>query len=151
VHKPFGPDRVVTGPDGRRWELYVSKVVLPEWAGGSSPLEDPLLIPGPPMLLQIPIMFLGFLWSAVVSPLLRFLFLYPVALTKGIHSRAARIEAICFQSEFGIETRTWTTTADQAKSVLATIASGLEEGETAQPAGAVYAGSTTDGPDKYWT
>jgi hypothetical protein len=151
VHKPFGPDRVVTDPAGRRWELYMSKVVPPEWSGGYDSMEDPFPLPGFAGLAQIPFVLVATLWSAVISPLLRFLFLYPVALTKGIRSRSARIEAICFSSEFGIETRTWTTTADQAKSVLATIATGLEEGQVAQPAGAVYSGSRVEGPGNYWT
>ena len=84
-------------------------------------------------------MLLGFLWSSVLSPLLRFVLLYPYALLKGRRSRAARVEAICY-SYCGRRTmtHTWTTTADQADSVLGTVALALEDGKIAAPVGAVY-------------
>jgi hypothetical protein len=141
---PFRAVRKVTDPAGTEWELYVSRYVLPEWRQGDynswvdeGPIETPQF--APLMLMQVPFMLLGFLWSAVISPLLRFVFLFPYAFVKGRRSRTARIEAICFGVE--PETRVWTTTLDQLDSVLDTVALGLEEGRVAQPRGAVYTGS----------
>ncbi|HEY4347292.1 MAG TPA: hypothetical protein VGM80_06850 [Gaiellaceae bacterium] len=140
---PFRPVRKVKDPDGREWELYVTKTVLPEWKEGSSDGDafDALGPAAAPLwILVIPLMLLGVIWSAILSPLLRFVCLYPFALIKGRRSRAARVEAVCFSSAYGIETRRWTTTADQADSVLATIAIAIEEGRPPQLVGAVYQG-----------
>jgi len=134
---PFKPVCTVTDPGGRQWELYLTKTVVPEWREGgyNSLLDDPEPMLG---ILNIPLMLIGFAWSSILSPVLRFLFLYPFALVKGRRSRAARIEAICFSAGEGTLTHTWTTTADQAESVLHTVALALEEGRIAQPVGAVY-------------
>jgi hypothetical protein len=139
--RPFRPARKVTDPQGQEWELYVSRVVLPSWKQGgynglvdnSSPADGELF------LLEIPFALAGFLWSSILLPLTRFLFLTPFAIVRGRRSKAARIEAICLYPE--PETRTWTTTVDQANSVLNQIALGLEEGKVVQPIGAAYSGS----------
>ena len=134
----FKPLRTVTDPSGRQWELYLTKTVLPEWREGgyNSLVDDPEPFLG---ILNLPLMLIGFLWSSVLSPALRFLLLYPYALVKGRRSRAARIEAVCFSSFEPTMTHTWTTTADQAESVLSTVALALEEGRIAEPVGSVYA------------
>jgi hypothetical protein len=135
---PFKPVCTVTDPSGRQWELYLTKTALPEWREGgyNSLVDDPEPFLG---ILNIPLMLIGFLWSSILSPALRFLLLYPYALVKGRRSRAARVEAICFSTWDGTMTHTWTTTADQAESVLHTVALALEEGRIAEPVGAVYA------------
>jgi len=139
----FRPRRTVSDPSGQQWELYVSRVAPPSWSEGegselaSSP---PLSMPGAElMLLTIPFAIVGFLWSSIIVPLARFVFLMPFAVVRGRRSHAARIEAMCFYPE--PETRTWTTTIDQVDSVLEEIAAGLEAGKVVQPAGAVYLGS----------
>jgi hypothetical protein len=134
---PFQPVRTVTDPNGRQWELYLTKTVVPEWSEGgyNSLVDDPQPLLG---ILSLPLMLLGFLWSSILSPLLRFVLLYPYALLKGRRSRAARVEAICYSYSAGTMRHTWTTTADQAGSVLATVAIALEDGKIAAPVGAVY-------------
>lgn len=142
--RPFRPRRRVTDPSGQEWELYVSRVALPQWkegeydgwvGDGASRIEGPLF------LLELPFAVVDFLWSSILVPLLRLLFLAPFAVIKGRRSQAARIEAISFFPSQ--ETRTWTTTLDQVESVVNQIALGLEEGKIVQPIGAVYSGSQT--------
>jgi len=134
----------VTDPSGQEWELYVSRVALPEWKDGAydSWNDDPMPFEGPAFILEIPLMLVGFVWSSILVPLLRLIFLTPFAVVRGRRSHAARIDAICFFPSQ--ETRTWTTTLDQVDSVLNQIALGIEEGKVVQPIGAVYSGSHTD-------
>jgi hypothetical protein len=144
--RPFRPKRKVTDPWGKEWQLFVSRFALPEWkegeyngwidSGPSSRFDGPLF------LLELPVALIDFLWSSILLPLLRILFLMPFAVVKGRRSQAARIEAICFFPSR--ETRTWTTTLDQVDSVVNQIALGIEEGKVVQPIGAVYSGSHTD-------
>jgi hypothetical protein len=134
----------VTDPAGNEWELYVSRIEAPQWKEGNpSGFGDdgPSAFDGPLFLLDIPLAVVGFLWSSIVVPLLRFAVLMPFAVVRGRRSHAARIDAICFYPDR--ETRTWTTTIDQVDSVLDEIAKGLEAGKIPQPAGAVYSGSET--------
>ena len=138
---PFRPARQVTDPQGQEWELYVSRVAPPAWKEGgyNSLVDSPPILPGPLILLDLPLAFLGFLWSSILMPFLRFVLLTPFAVVKGRRSHSARIEAMCFYPE--PETRTWTTTPDQVESVLDEIVLGLQEGKIVQPTGAVYSGS----------
>jgi hypothetical protein len=137
----FRPSRKVRDPAGQEWELYVSRVALPAWreapstALGSPPAGR---IGAPLFVLGLPFAFVGFLWSGVLRPGLRFFVLLPAAAVKGHRSGAVRIEAICFFP--GRESRLWTTTPDQVGSVLEEIARGLAEGRIVQPVGAVYSG-----------
>jgi hypothetical protein len=140
---PFRPRRKVTDPTGQEWELYVCRVELPEWKESyDSWGEDPMPFTGPAALLELPLMLISFLWSSLLVPLLRLVFLTPFAVVKGRRSQAAQIQAICFFPYR--ETRTWTTTLDQVDSVLNQIALGIEVGKVVQPIGAVYSGSHTD-------
>jgi hypothetical protein len=140
----FRPRRKVRDPAGQEWELYVSRVALPNWR------EAPSVSLGAPpsgrigaelFLLGLPFAFAAFLWGGVLRPALRFLVLLPAATIKGHRSGAVRIEAICFFP--GREARLWTTTPDQVGSVLDEIARGLAEGRIVQPVGAVYSGIQT--------
>jgi hypothetical protein len=141
MRRPFRPARKVIDPQGQEWELYVSRVVLPGWKeGGYNGLVDNSSPgDGEAFLLEIPFALVGFLWSSILLPLLRFLCFTPFAIIRGRRSKSARIEAMCLYPE--PETRTWTTTCDQANSVLNQIALGLEEGKVVQPIGAFYSGS----------
>jgi hypothetical protein len=94
-------------------------------------------------LLDLPLALVGFVWSSILMPLLRLVFLTPFAVVKGRRSNTARIQAVSFFAETR-ETRTWTTTLDQVESVLNQVALGLEKGESVQPVGAFFLGSTTD-------
>jgi hypothetical protein len=141
---PFRPRRKVIDPWGSEWELRVSRVVLPVWKEGAyNSFDDASPIDGPAFMLELPIALLGFVWSSILLPMLRFVILTPFAIVRGRRTQAARIEAICW---FPVrETRTWATTLDQAASVLNQIALGIEEGKVVQPIGAVYTGTREDG------
>ena len=138
---PVRAVRTVTDPSGQQWELYVSRVALPAWRQGgyNGWLDDPGPGDGRAFLLELPFALVGFVWSGLVWPALRFLCLFPGAVVKGRRSHAARIEAVSIYPEE--ETRLWTTTTDMVDSVLNQIALGLEEGRVVQPVGAVYSGS----------
>jgi hypothetical protein len=133
----FRPSRTVTGPAGDYWELYVSKTALPRWregAGGDWQASGD----GRFDLLTLPLALPGIIWSVVLSPLLRFLVLLPVAVVRGRRSRAVRVEAV---NNFPVrEVYLWTTTTDLVDNVLEEIATGLKVGRFVQPAGAVYSG-----------
>jgi len=144
MRRPFQPNRKVTDPSGHEWQLFISRVALPEWKEGEGQFDTwvdggpATRLDGPLFLLELPIAFADFVVTSIVVPFLRMLLLTPFAIVKGRRSHAARIEAICFFPS--PETRTWTTTLDQADSVLNQIALGLEEGKIVQPIGAVYSG-----------
>ncbi len=144
MQRPFQPRRKVTDPSGQEWELYISRVALPEWKDGeyNSWGEDPMPFASPAILLELPIMLISFLWSSILAPLLRVVFLTPFAVVRGRRSHAAQIQAICFFPSR--ETRTWTTTLDQVDSIIDEIALGIEAGKVVQPVGAVYSGSQSD-------
>jgi hypothetical protein len=139
--RPFRPARTVTDPQGQQWELYVSRAAVPSWKEGGYDglLDNASPADGAAILFEIPLAIVGFLWSCILLPLLRFLALTRIAILRGRRSKSARIEALCLYPE--AETRTWITTLDQATSVLNQVALGLEEGKVVQPVGAFYAGS----------
>jgi len=147
MRRPFKPVRTVTDPTGETWELYVSRVALPAWKQGgyNSLLDEPAMGGGwgRDSVLELPFALIGFLWSSILVPFLRLLFLTPFAVVKGRRSQSARIQAMCF-SGFDRETRTWTTTIDQVDSVLEEIALGLQQGKVVQPTGAIYSGEQDD-------
>lgn len=141
--RPFRPSRKVVDPQGQEWELYVSRFAVPAWKEGEYNDPDMLGTGGVGTLIEIPFALVGFLWSSILVPLLRFVFVMPFAVIKGRRSKSAWIEAMCFYPE--PETRTWTTTTDQVESVLDEIVRGLQEGKVVQPKGAVYEGSEQPG------
>jgi hypothetical protein len=133
----------VTDPSGQQWELYVSRAPLPAWKeGNNNGWNDDPMFGGPAVLVELPLMLISFVWSSILAPLLRVLFLTPFAVVRGRRSQAAQIQAICWVP--ARETRTWTTTIDQVDSIVDEIATGIEAGKVVQPAGAVYSGSQTN-------
>lgn len=138
----FRPACVVRDPLGQEWELYVSRFVPPGWKQGGGGMDGSLIVAprvGVLYAAAIPLALLGFIWACVLLPLIRFFILLPVAVVRGRRSQAVRIEAICFYPDR--EIRLWTTTRDQASSVVAQVAAGLEQGKVVKPLGAVYSGS----------
>ena len=90
MQRPFHPVRKVTDPSGYEWELYVSRGALPACKDGyNSWLDEASPGDGPSVLLQIPFAIAGFLWSSVLSPMLRFVVLLPFAMIKGRRSGAS--------------------------------------------------------------
>jgi hypothetical protein len=135
--------QTVRDPLGNEWEIYISRTATPDWQEGSSSGFDYAPMPGAGGLFELPLMLLSTIWSTLLLPLLRLIVRTPGAVIKGRRSHAARIQAIQY-SQGARETRTWTTTLDQARSVVNDIANGIEEGKIVQPAGTVYLGERDD-------
>jgi len=127
--------------------VYVSRFAGPVWqeGGNEGSVDDPGVLGtrSDAVLVEIPLAVIGFLWSSILVPLLRFVFVVPFAVLKARRSRSVWIEAMCFYPE--PETRTWSTTAEQVESSLDEIVVGLQEGKVVQPKGAVYLGSREPG------
>jgi hypothetical protein len=139
---PFQPVRRVSDPSGETWEIYVVRMApigqlqpLSQGSAASLMVRDEIVAAAPMALLS-------FIWSCLLVPLVRLLVRAPIAAVRGRRSHTVRIQAICFDVSSS-ETRTWTTTVDQADSVVEEIAAGLALGKTVQPDGAVYSGVTT--------
>ena len=139
----FRPDRVVTGPDGREWEIYVSRYQLPGWKPShySSALDD---FGGAFYLARMMILFVVveiplFLIHNVLWPLLRFLLTLPWTLARGLRSKQIRVEAVTFYP--WEESHLWVTTKDHVDEVIRQVVRGLRAGEVAQPLGAQFRGS----------
>jgi len=139
---PLQPVRRVSAPSGEIWEIYISHMAP------MGPLQSLSNGPGAEMMVRdevivaAPLALLSFVWSCLLVPLGRLLVRAPVAALRGRRSRTVRILAISFDVSTS-ETRTWTTTTDQAASVVDEIAAGLALGQTVQPEGAVYGGTTS--------
>ena len=136
----FRPARTVTSPSGDYWELYVSKTALPAWRGSDA--DDAVDVSGYGSaqfdVLELPVMVLAFFWANLILPLARVVLMLPVAVVRGRHSRAVRIEALrTFPRR---EVLLWTTTDGHAPRVLDEIAAGLSQGKIVHPVGSVYTG-----------
>ena len=139
----FDPVRTVTGPDGRVWEIYVSRFKTPGWKpshygsaaddfGGAFALARLMLLF---VIVEIPL----FLVYCVLWPLLRFLVLLPWALARGIRSKEIRIEAVTFYP--WPESHLWVTRNDRVEEVLLQVVRDLRVGEVSQPLAAEFRGS----------
>jgi hypothetical protein len=135
----FGAARKLKDPRGVYWGLYVTRTAMPPdpnlpgmYARNTKILDDPLELG---WLVGIPLALIQFVLRVTLKPLVLFGFSY----AKGRRSGAIRIEAVTLYGPR--ETKYWTTTPDQVKSVLNEIANGLEAGTVVQPTGAVYLGA----------
>jgi len=126
----FWPARKIVAPDGRAWEIYVSRFRWPTWkpyrinAGG-----------GIWQLLSIPV----YLVTEILWPLLRMLLTLPSAAFAAMRAETIRVEAISFIP--WPEAHLWITTDDQLARILNQISYGLETGRVVQPIGADFRGS----------
>jgi hypothetical protein len=139
----FRPTRKVTAPDGRTWEIYVSRFEPPSWKpsdyqsladdlGGTFYLARLFLLF---FLIEIPL----FLIHEVLWPLLRMIVTLPWTVAKGLRSRQLRVEAVSFFP--WPESHLWLTTKDHVGRVVEQVAAGLESGGVARPLGADFKGS----------
>jgi hypothetical protein len=137
---PFRPVRTVADPDGRSWELYVTRVRLPPWRRQSGDgIDVSELAAGSRSSLAIGLLTLPLaLVEEIVLPLAIALFELPLALVRGAGSRERRIEAVTYWPHRQVYV--WTTTSQQVDRVLGEVADGLERGEVEQPRGARFDG-----------
>ena len=144
MRSPFGPKARITAPDGRDWELYLSRFRGPPWepADYDSPAELMTWTWSPSggvllVLLEIPL----FLFHCVVVPAATYVIRLPAAALRSRRSQTWTVEAVCWwpheqRFRWSVESR------DRAR-VTAEIAAGISEGRWAQPAGAVFHGQET--------
>jgi hypothetical protein len=139
----FRPTLTVTDPEGRIWEIYVSRIKPPRWKppdyrsfadglGGAFLLLRFLLVF---ILIEIPL----FVVFRILWPLLRIAVSVPRTLTHGLRSKQLRVEAVSFHPWF--ESHLWMTTKDHVARVVEQVAAGLEAGQVAKPLGAEFRGS----------
>jgi hypothetical protein len=136
----FRPARKVTDPNGRDWEIYVSRSELPKWRPAGGDYDNTVsswwwLEPLAHTILLLPL----FLLYQIVVPLVRALAELPGIIVRGRRSGIRIVEAISFWPVK--ETYTWTTTGDHVERVVDQVARGLEQGEFAHPLGATFRGS----------
>lgn len=131
-------------PDGRTWEVYVSRIELPSWRDEDS--WEPAYAGGweaRAIVVFFPLVLLSFVWNALLLPLVRFVVALPGALLQARRSRVYRIEAITYwPAEEHVK---WETTGDHVERVTRQVAAGLARGELEHPLGATYLGSTRPG------
>ena len=121
------PARSVEGPDGRRWEIYVSRFKPPGWKpsdydsladdyGGAFFIGRLLFFF---WLIELPI----FLVNHVLWPLLRLILTLPWTIVRGLTNPTIRVEAISFFP--WEESHLWVTTRDHVGLVVEQVARGL--------------------------
>lgn len=135
----FRPARRVVDPDGREWELYVSRSDLPSWKPADYG-DMPAIATSSRMwfllaLVEIPLFFI----FQVLVPLLRLIAELPVALVRVRRSQERLVDAITFWPHE--ESYRWTTTSDHLERVLDQVAVGLEGGQIARPLDAEFRGA----------
>jgi hypothetical protein len=137
------PARTVQAPDGRSWEIYVSRFEPPRWKpvdyqafsddfGGAFYLARVLFLA---ILIEIPI----FVVHDVLWPLLRMILVLPWTIVRGLRSKELRVEAVSFFP--WQESHLWLTTRDHVARVVEQVAAELELGQVARPLGADFRGS----------
>jgi hypothetical protein len=132
----FRPFARVSDPHGREWEIYASKLVLPQRSApdpdtGALGAVDPRVD-----LLFAPLDGLAYLLAWIPRVLVRLLFDLPVAALRALRSEEWTIEAISwapFRSSY-----TWTTTREYRGQVLAQVEGGLARGEQPRPRNAQF-------------
>jgi hypothetical protein len=124
--------RRVTSPDGREWEIHVTRLRLPEWRDSE---HDPWSDPGGFALAPI-------YW--IVLPLIRVLLLLPFAALRAVWSRDRWIEGTChWPSEITIR---WKTTSDRAEDAVDLLSQRLTHGYEGLTHG--YEGLDVDGAER---
>jgi hypothetical protein len=143
VRRLFGPKTTITAPDGREWELYVSRFRGPRWEPQDydSPTELMMWNRNPSggvlVLLEIPL----FLYYCVVAPAVAYVIRLPAAAVRSRRSRTWTVEAVCWWPH---EQRfRWSVDARDRDRVATEIANGIAAGRWAQPSAAVFHGQET--------
>jgi hypothetical protein len=131
------PTRKAIDPEGREWEVYVSRTQLPQWRTSEHELlPDPVHYSALGVLLDAVFTILG----AVLLPLVRVVAALPSALWRSRKARVYRIEAITYWPHR--QTQTWTTQPTDLEEALIAITAGIRKGIPARPACAIYLGQS---------
>jgi hypothetical protein len=136
----FRPQRTITAPDGREWELYVSKFRGPGWEPQDYDSPTDLMMwnrnpsGGLLLLLEIPL----FVYHCILVPAVSYAVRLPMAVVRARRSETWTVEAVCWWPH---EQRfRWSVEAGDRARVTAEIATGIADGRWAQPPGAVFHG-----------
>jgi hypothetical protein len=132
----LAPARVVTAPDGSRWEIYVSRFKMPAWRPTDHEAPPPA-VGGAALLFGIVDMILSIVYDVLV-PLLWIVVTTPAALIRGSTSHRRRIVALTFWPHE--ERYVWEASSTDVDRVVHEISDGLEHGSFVQPAEAVFFG-----------
>ena len=134
----FRPAARITDPSGRAWEIYATRVQLPD-----RPELDPGFYDGdqPPSAAHATLAVVdGIVWLLLLAPRLLFRLLVdlPAALLRAGRSDTWTIEAIAWMPSK--TTYTWRTTTEYRGHVLAQVEGQLARGETPRPRHAEFLG-----------
>lgn len=129
----FRPERTVTAPDGRTWEIYVGRATALRWRPSDYEQHETYGVSDAGswlwMLLEIPV----FLFNQVVLPAVRFVVSAPFAYARSRTSNRWNVEAVCWwPSEQRV---VWSVGSSDRDRVTAEIANGLGQGRQVTPVG----------------
>ena len=128
--------RKAIDPDGRVWELYVTRTRIGPWNGMGTPDADLTFgaREAEVWLVLLPVMVV----LELLLGILKLIALVPLSAASIVTRQALRVEAIV---EYPLrETYVWTVGRPVLERVLDEIASGLERGSIVRPADARYLG-----------
>jgi hypothetical protein len=134
----FRPETTVDAPDGRTWEVYVSRFRGPRWRPWD--YEEPPYAgnaSGGWFLIDA----VQFVVYAVLLPAMSLVLRLPAAFVRSRRSSTWVVEAVCWwphEQRF----QWWVDAGDRGR-VTDEVAKGIAEGRWAQPAGAVFNGEVT--------
>ena len=120
----FQPAARVMDPNGRGWEIYVFRILLPERSAGDSPLEYHGVV------LQMAGSIVWLLRSALVL-VVRVLVDLPIAVVRTRRSDEWTIEAVSWAPSR--HRYVWRTTREHRGQVLAQVEGGIARGEMPKP------------------
>jgi hypothetical protein len=132
--------RKVTGPMGD-WELYVTKLVVPDWKGPNEGVEPEFASVhyGESERANAEIRIANAERRSLNDRSLNYLGALLGSAKDAATSSAVQVEAVNWAPP--TERLIWTTTDQAVESVLDEIAEGLKAGKVVQPAAAVYSGA----------
>jgi hypothetical protein len=134
----FRPAARVTDPSGRAWEIYATRLQLPDRREPDPGFTDPG-VPATPAAASVAVVD-GIVWLFLLVPrvLFRLAVDLPVAAVRASRSDTWTVEAIAWMPSK--TTYTWRTTSEYRGHVLAQVEGQLARGEVPRPRHAQFLG-----------
>ena len=136
----FRPEVTVEAPDGRSWEIYVTRFRAPRWRPWDYDDEPPYVSSNASGAWFV-LAAVQFAIFDVVLPAISFVLRLPAAFVRSRRSNTWVVEAVCWWPQE--ERFQWWVEARDRSRVTDEVAKGIAEGRWAQPAGAVFNGQVT--------
>lgn len=133
------PEVTVEAPDGRTWEVYVSRFRGPQWRPWS--YEEPLYGNSNAAAGWLAIGAVQFLVYDVVLPTISYVLRLPAAFVRSRRSTTWVVEAVCWWPHE--ERFQWWVDGGERSRVTQEVVAGIAAGRWAQPAGAVFNGQVS--------